>query len=746
MPIINSNTENLSFMRVFQLLCLAFVYLINITTIFAQSSHINVGKDSLSIYSFDGTSYGASNYNTMVEEDEDGILYFANENGLLEFDGSEWRLHKNNKYSPVVFLKIIQDRIYVSDNYEFGYYQRDSLGYMQYQTIVPQLNEEGLPRALLFLVEHNSKLYLNTYDKVMVWDGEVTKTINVPNAHMFKVGNEILFSVYDEGLGILKNDTIEYVNTDFKWKYDAAFNIKKNYEGNWIIYTSEEGFYELDTINYSTKLWKSEVTDYFLRNDRDFYSYFEVNDTLNVALTFEHGVVFYTKQGKILKELSGNEGLRSNYALGIEVDRRNNIWVTNGFGINYLKWHGTTNLDFRARSIIRNISATDSTIFVKKKSQLINLPVKISKELSFHFATPSFLKQELEYSFYLEGFEEDYSNWNQEVKKDYTNLPGGEYTFHVKARPIDMTNISIKPFSLNIYIPTPWYENKWSYVLMVLILGVLIFGFVRIRTQSLKTVNRKLEELVSERTSQLLDQQVQLREANEELTVINNELDNFVYRSSHDLVAPLKSLRGLIQIAKLEQTPEEKEKYFDLMNTSINKLEEFIKSIMDFSTNTKKPLEFKKVKLNYVLDSIVQDIKYYTHSDKVELYRSFEDDFTIETDSKRLNIVLSNLITNAVKYHNFNQEDQPFIEIKAEKKDKHYELRVSDNGQGIPDEFHDKIFNMFFRAHQGIEGSGLGLYIVVDTLKVLQGEISFTSKVRKGTEFIVKLPFKEYFF
>jgi len=746
MPKIIFNREVFSFTKIIRWSGIFFLCLLEFTHLNAQTSNVRVGNDSLSIFSYDGSTYKASSYNYAVEVDDDGIVYIGNENGLLEFDGSEWILHKNPKFSSVWFLKIIQDRIYVSDGYELGFYQRDSLGFMNYHTLVEELNDEGFFRNILFAFEKDGKLYFNTYDKIMVWDGEVIKNLNIKNAHMFKVDNDILLSIYEGGLAKIINDTIEYVNEDFKWTDDAAFLIEQNHLKEWIIYTSEQGFYKLNTSDYSAEPWESEITKYFLRDDRDFFSVHSINDTLNVAKTWEHGIVFFTNEGKLLKEITAEAGLKSDYVFGVDIDCRNNIWLGNALGVNYLKWEGIDSLDYIPETVVRYVKALDSTIYIKGQNHNLNFDRIKSQEFTFHFATPSILKQELEYSFYLEGFEDDFSSWNTEVKKGYTNLPGGEYTFHVKARLIDNEYLLIKPFSLNINIPLPWYENKWSYVLMVLILGGLIFGFIRIRTQRLKTVNRKLEELVSERTSQLLDQQVQLREANEELTVINNELDNFVYRSSHDLVAPLKSLRGLIQIAKLEQTPEEKEKYFDLMNTSINKLEEFIKSIMDFSTNTKKPLEFKEIKLNDVLDSIVQDIKYYTNSDKVELYRSFEDDFIIETDSKRLNIVLSNLITNAVKYHNFNQEDQPYIEIKAEKKDKYYELKVTDNGQGIPEEFHDKIFNMFFRAHQGIEGSGLGLYIVVDTLKVLQGEIDFTSKVRQGTEFIIKLPFKKYIF
>jgi signal transduction histidine kinase len=148
----------------------------------------------------------------------------------------------------------------------------------------------------------------------------------------------------------------------------------------------------------------------------------------------------------------------------------------------------------------------------------------------------------------------------------------------------------------------------------------------------------------------------------------------------------------------------------------------------------------KMVKMDDVIDSVIQDLKFYQNADKVELIRAYNSDFEVKTDPKRLNIVLSNLITNALKYHNFQQDAAPFIKVSAKVEKGFYVLEVEDNGSGIPDEYQDKIFDMFFRAHQGTEGSGLGLYIVIDTLNVLKGTIRFKSKTREGTIFTVNLP------
>jgi signal transduction histidine kinase len=85
--------------------------------------------------------------------------------------------------------------------------------------------------------------------------------------------------------------------------------------------------------------------------------------------------------------------------------------------------------------------------------------------------------------------------------------------------------------------------------------------------------------------------------------------------------------------------------------------------------------------------------------------------------------------------------ESPYIKVSAKIEGNSYLIEVEDNGSGIPEEYQRKIFDMFFRAHQGTDGSGLGLYIVVDTLNVLKGKIDINSKVRKGTTFKITLPY-----
>jgi signal transduction histidine kinase len=701
-------------------------------------------EDSIIFHEFDGSLYRASSYSYRAVEDEDGIMYFGNENGLLEFDGTHWDLYQKPNFAPVENLKIVGDKIYTIGAGDIGYFQRDSLGRMKYFSLNDKLSKDEMPYAWFILESKGNIYYSSVFEGIYIFDGEIVDKISIKDVYsMVEINGEVLLSIFGKEGGLAKvvGDTIEFVNSDFNFEQDAAYNIIQKNEDQWLIFTSEEGFYTLDPETYETEIWDTEANRYFLQDSMYLWHVEKFRDSLFAASSWENGMIVFNDEGEIKHVLNEENGLNSNYYNVIKSDRRGNLWITNTPGINYIKWFDEDEkLNFKPKALVRYMRVGDSTIYVKGLKDNVLLSDNKSKSFSLYFSVPSFIKQDLEFSYYLEGFDDTWSDWTTDTRKEYTNLSGGQYTFHLKARSINAENIEVLPFEFNIEVPIKWHESYWTYILFGLLTGLLIFGFIRYRTHRLSVTNKKLEYIVKERTSELRAQKERLKEANKELKTINNELDNFVYRSSHDLVAPLKSLRGLISVATISNDPEEIEAYFRLMNISITKLEEFIKSIMDFSTNTKKPLEMRLVAMDDILDSIVEDLKFYENADKVDLIRAYDSDFKIKTDPKRLNIVLSNLVTNALKYHDFEKDGQPYIKVSGKIENDFYLIEVEDNGSGIPEEHQSKIFDMFFRAHQGTEGSGLGLYIVVDTLNVLKGKISLKSKTRTGTTFTITLP------
>lgn len=231
----------------------------------------------------------------------------------------------------------------------------------------------------------------------------------------------------------------------------------------------------------------------------------------------------------------------------------------------------------------------------------------------------------------------------------------------------------------------------------------------------------------------------ELKRHNAELVKINNELDRFIYSSSHDLRAPLSSLLGLIQLTELERDESLKKNYLKMMRGRIAAMDLFIKEIIDYAKNARQEAEYECININDEIEKIIQDLKYMEGANVVTVCRTGLENVTINGDLMRIRIVLSNLISNAVKYRD-NTKEKCELHISASADSNSVVIEFKDNGIGISPSHHEKIFAMFYRAHETSTGSGLGLYLVRETLNNLRGSIMIVSEVGIGSTFTVTLP------
>ena len=230
-----------------------------------------------------------------------------------------------------------------------------------------------------------------------------------------------------------------------------------------------------------------------------------------------------------------------------------------------------------------------------------------------------------------------------------------------------------------------------------------------------------------------------LKHQNEELMKTNQELDQFVYSTSHDLRAPLTSVLGLIGLAKIESEPEQQQLYLDKMSQSVHKLDRFIQDIINYSKNSRLQIQSEEINLRALVDETVENLKYIEGAEKIDIRIKLDEKSKFFSDISRLRVILSNIISNAVRYHN-RSETFPFIEFSATVLEDKVFMEISDNGQGINPIHLEKIFEMFYRASQNSSGSGLGLYIVKESVTKLKGKISVKSELNKGTAFYIQLP------
>jgi len=231
----------------------------------------------------------------------------------------------------------------------------------------------------------------------------------------------------------------------------------------------------------------------------------------------------------------------------------------------------------------------------------------------------------------------------------------------------------------------------------------------------------------------------ELLQNNQLLTKANQELDRFVYSASHDLRAPLTSVLGLIELGQKSKDPNEIKLCLDMMKSRIADLDAFIKEIIDYSRNARQEVKLEDFNLYELVQEVGDGLRHGNGMENILIEYKFSQDLSVTTDRSRLKVVLNNLIGNALKYSNPYHE-KPMVSVKAGISDHHLKIQIEDNGIGISNDHLPKIFEMFYRASEKSQGSGLGLYIVKETLDKLNGSIQVKSTYGHGSVFSLDMP------
>jgi signal transduction histidine kinase len=261
----------------------------------------------------------------------------------------------------------------------------------------------------------------------------------------------------------------------------------------------------------------------------------------------------------------------------------------------------------------------------------------------------------------------------------------------------------------------------------------------------LKEFNLNLEAMVTERTKALNDEigtrkqaEATLHRTNQELSKRNTELDNFVYSVSHDLRAPIASVLGLINLAKKDGDGAMKDMYLEMVHKSALQQDNFIKEILDQSRNSRLEVKREEIIFEDLIEETFSQLRFATSTGKaVEKIVTIHQERPFYSDRWRLKVILNNIISNSIRYRNGKD---PVINIDIEIQEHGVTLAIKDNGKGIEKDHLPNVYKMFYRATDDGAGSGLGLYIVKETIDKLHGKIDIESEVGKGTTVKMEIP------
>ncbi len=219
----------------------------------------------------------------------------------------------------------------------------------------------------------------------------------------------------------------------------------------------------------------------------------------------------------------------------------------------------------------------------------------------------------------------------------------------------------------------------------------------------------------------------------DQLQKANTELDTFLYRSSHDLRAPLTAILGLTTAIKKMKNKDDAIEFVDLIQLKVQQADKVIKDIITLRKGQKIGLVVSKVNIRETISRIFNMLS-SPSNDKIKLHYESEIDI-LYTDSDKLDTAITNIISNAMKYHDLEQENPEIRVIVKRLENEMLMISINDNGIGIDEKYLSKIFNMFYRANKKSKGSGLGLYLTQEAIHQIEGKVEVNSVKGVGTTF-----------
>ena len=291
------------------------------------------------IKNFSKSDYNADNQNWSVAEDSEGTVYFANNKGLLEFDGISWKLYPSPNGNIIRCVAIGKDnRIYTSGYRELGYWERNKAGALKYVSLTPLANKYFIPNVEFWnIIPVGDKVYFHSFMQILVWEEGRILPIQLPSFSnsMFLVDEKIVTDLSD-GLYTIENNVLKPFITGLFFNRKQIRFVFRDESKRLIIGTASEGIFTYDGFNFN--LLNPDWNEYFIKNKVNRGS-LSVSGDLLIG-TILDGIIAFDKTGKMIFKLNTQNGLQNNTVLGIAIDKNQNIWQALDRGIDFITFRG----------------------------------------------------------------------------------------------------------------------------------------------------------------------------------------------------------------------------------------------------------------------------------------------------------------------------------------------------------------------------------------------------------------------
>ena len=649
----------------------------------------------------------SNNQVRVVMEDKSGLIWVGTRNGLNRFDGKQWKQYTR---------------------------------------------EDGMISDFIMSLEEtdNGNILIGTVGGLQILAGDTIKPYNQDNEYLTRT---IFYTLIDEA-GIL-------------WICTSAGLL--GVDGD-IVYSYSQDHELLGTNIYQVLIDRKG----------------------QVWLTTDSGIVQISRQ-ELMKKLAGDavelepvlfdksNGLRTNNITPVSKAFKtagDNIWFCTLAGVAIIDPDSLSINEIPPPIVVNKVVIAGEE---KGKGTIDVRPG--SRNIEIHYAGLSYMiPKKVNFKYMLEGYDEDWQDVGERRTAYYSTLPPGEYRFKVAACNNDGV-WNIKETDILLRVKKAFWQTSIFYVLAIIFSGLVIAGVMNLRSRRIREVNRQLEEKIMDRTKEVLlqkeeieaqrddiesknhelerardliakqynnlqevnenlEEKVNLRtkelqEAYSDLIHVNQELDDFVYKSAHDIKGPVARLRGLCNLALMEVNEPIALAYIQKLqqeSTAANAILEKLSRAHEFKTL--KPY-FEPVLLYTAIYDVIKRLKLNEEVNDVQFDISVDANLVIATDSKLFGELLYNLLENAVI---FRTPNKPMVKISCHRTEGEIVLTIEDNGLRIEKKIQPDIFKIFIKGSERSKGLGLGLYIARQAAESLGGNLRLEKSDSQGNVFTLNMP------
>ncbi|MEQ8525592.1 MAG: ATP-binding protein [Gracilimonas sp.] len=718
----------------------------------------------LNFKSYNRDSGLAENEVSAIFEASDGTLYIANPSNLNVFRNGEitdqYSLEADNE-TQVRVLQMAERNdgsVYLAAGDAGLYHLKNGI-------LIPVFTSSSFPMVTSVLEAGGTIYFSDSRHVYKLSENNVPIKINEKPYHYIRniveLGDgRVGFLSAIEGLYLFEKGTVTSYNS-------GLLNYNNIYDA-----TSWNGQIILGTSAGLATLENNQIVPFQINDFEDVVFSLLVDHNNQLWIGTFNGV--FRWDGETIKHFSVAQGLIGNEINrnALIQDKAGDIWIGTELGVSAYDESEDRSADKVPDLYFTSITSEDSQDI--KSEVRPSLPADLSS-LIFKFRAISFLHNDkIFYRYRLSGLEKD---WNFSTNFSnpavtYRNLDSGDYTFEIQARNEVSAWSGSSTFSFTI--EKPFYETWW-FILMVL-LAVLVISYLALRLRYIYLIakQKKLKELIDERTRSITEKNLQIKSKNEELTQVNTEL----HKKTDSLNEALKKLETaqvkLIQKEKMaalgvltagvaheinnpvnyiksasevisEMIEEEEDKLvikekdvfdevFKSIEIGVERIVSIVRSLGSFSRTNEE--DKGECDINKILDECLLILK-SEFTGRVEIVKSYSNQkVSIQGNEGKLYQLFTNIILNAVQAIDGEGE----VAIKTWNKEQNIYIEIKDNGKGFDDLIKEKLFDPFFTTKDPGKGTGLGLAIAYNIVEVHNGEIHFNSVPGSGTIVTIKFP------